>query len=73
MSQNEEVVQYMKLHGSITPMDAVADLGCYRLSARIHDIEHKLGLRVARKDETALNRNGKAVTYRRYWLEADNG
>lgn len=68
MSQAEEIVQYMKERGSITPMDAVADLGCYRLSARIFDIEDKMGLRVGRKLETAVNRNGRKVKFMRYWL-----
>lgn len=68
MSQAEEIVQYMKTYGSITSQDAFADLGCTRLSARIFDIEDKLGLRVDRKQECSINRRGKKVWYTRYWL-----
>ena len=69
MSQNEEIIQYMKTHGSITPMDAITDLGCMRLSARIWDIEHKLGHKVHHDNVFKINRKGKKVYFTRYWLE----
>lgn len=31
----------MQEHGSITPLDAMLDLGCYRLAARIHEIKEQ--------------------------------
>lgn len=69
MSQNEEVIQYMKQFGSITPMDAVADLGCMRLSARIWDIEHMMGIPVKRETVFKVNRKGKKVYFTRYSLQ----
>jgi hypothetical protein len=35
MTQCERVLQYMQDFGSINPMQALGDLGCYRLGARI--------------------------------------
>lgn len=37
MTQNQRVLQYMRDHGSISQRDAVK-FGCYRLSARIHNL-----------------------------------
>lgn len=68
MTQSEQIVQYMKDFGSITPMEAVKDLGVYRLAARIHDLT-KSGLSIGSITETSLNRYGKVVRYSRYWLD----
>ena len=38
MTQNERVKEYMKCNGSITSMEAFADLGITRLSARIKNL-----------------------------------
>lgn len=37
MKQSQRVYEFMKAHGSISQRDAV-QFGCYRLSARIHDL-----------------------------------
>lgn len=37
MTQNMRVLEYMRENGSISQREAVA-FGCYRLSARIHDL-----------------------------------
>ena len=39
MTQNEQVLNYMREKGSITAWQAAYDLGCFRLSARIHDLK----------------------------------
>lgn len=67
-SQCEQVLKYMEDFGSITPLDAMADLGVMRLGARIYDLK-KAGYRISRKTETAKNRYGRAVRYARYRLE----
>lgn len=35
-NQCKLILQYMKDHGTITPADAIRDLGVYRLGARIY-------------------------------------
>lgn len=37
MKQTQRVYEFMKAHGGISQRDAV-QFGCYRLSARIHDL-----------------------------------
>lgn len=37
-TQNTELLEYLLTYGSITPLEALAKLGIYRLSARIFDL-----------------------------------
>ena len=39
MSQCQQVHDYIKQFGSITPLEAMRDLGIMRLGARIHDLK----------------------------------
>ena len=38
MTQNKQVLNFLRTHGSITPLDAMLHINCYRLAARIHDL-----------------------------------
>ena len=67
-TQCEQILQYMKDFGSITPLEAMKDLGVMRLAARISDLR-RAGYRISRKTETAKNRYDRAVRYARYRLE----
>lgn len=68
MNQKERVLQYMQEFGSITPVQAFADLGIMRLSARIFDLEAD-GVQIGRQTEKAKNRYGEAVHYTRYFID----
>ncbi len=71
MTQCERVLQYMQDFGSINPMQALGDLGCYRLGARIWDLRHD-GHRIPRRMVAAKNRYGERVSYAEYRLEEPN-
>ena len=45
-SQNRAIKEALIGGRRITPMDALRDFGCFRLSARIWDIRHKFGVPV---------------------------
>ena len=68
MSQKEMIVDYMREHGSITPLEAQRELGCMRLGARIWDLIHKDGLNIVTESVAVKNRFGKDVTVARYRL-----
>lgn len=68
MTQCEQVLKYMQDFGSITPLQAVADLGIYRLAARISDLR-QAGYGVSSRMMTAKNRYGKRVRFAEYRLE----
>ena len=68
MTQREQVLKYMQDFGSITPLQAVADLGVYRLGARIYDLK-RAGYSISSRMMTAKNRYGKRVRFAEYRLE----
>lgn len=66
MSQTEMVLQYMHENGSITQMQAIMDIGCGRLSARIKDIKDKLQVPVKTEMVPVKKKNGKTAYVARY-------
>ena len=56
MTQEERILAYIDWHGEITQRDAVR-LGCYRLSARIHDLRQK-GIAIKSNTKTVRNADG---------------
>ena len=67
MTQNEAIIQFMKEHGSITPMDAFSQLGITKLATRIGEIR-KAGKKVIKNLVCTENRYGKTIRYMRYSL-----
>lgn len=67
MKQAEMVLKYMEDFGSITPLDAVKDLGIICLAERVRDLR-KAGVKVKSTSESSKNRYGKTVRYTRYSL-----
>ena len=69
MTQKERIRKYLDDFGSITPLEALADLGVMRLGARIYDLRKK-GYSITRETEKSENRYGQPVRYARYRLVA---
>ena len=67
MNRADRVYQYMKDFGSITPLDAIRDLGYTRLSAAIFELKRN-GKKVHTEMESSKNRYGQTVHYARYSL-----
>ena len=67
MTQCQMVLKYMKDFGSISPREAVADLNCYSLAARIKNLRDN-GHKIRGVTEAARNRYGKTCTFTRYFL-----
>lgn len=66
--QTERIVEYMEKFGSISQLEAVRDIGCYRLSARIADLKAE-GYEIEDDFESSKNRFGEAVSFKRYRLK----
>lgn len=63
MSQAEEILKYMKEHGSITPKEAEKHIGCMRLSARIFDLRER-GYDIEKETVVVKTRYGKTKVAR---------
>lgn len=67
MKQTERILQYMHDFGSITQLEAIRDISCMRLGARIFDLKRE-GYEIKRETETSKNRYGEDTSYARYRL-----
>ena len=68
LTQCMKIVKYMNDFGSITPVQAMKDLGVMRLAARISELEAE-GWQIEHERETGENRYGEKTTYARYRLK----
>jgi hypothetical protein len=65
IAQRQQILGYLRLRGSITPLEALERFGCFRLGARIWDLKHE-GIAIESK---LVKYKGKK--YSRYFLAAD--
>lgn len=68
MTQNERILDYISLFGSISTMEAFLDLGITSLPKRISEMSQQ-GLEFNKEWEQGKNRFGEKVTYKRYSLK----
>lgn len=66
-TQNDRILDYIDRFGSITQLDALADLGIMRLASRISDLR-RLGFPIVSEMETVKNRFGEKCHIKRYRL-----
>jgi hypothetical protein len=69
-SQNQQILKYLKKNrNGITPMDALKLCGCFRLSARIHDLKEE-GHNIYKTMEYVETEEGTRKGYARYFLHS---
>jgi hypothetical protein len=66
-TQTERIVDYMEQFGSITQLEAIADLGVMRLASRISDLK-RLGVPIKSETVAVKNRFGEDCYIKRYSL-----
>lgn len=72
MTQCKKIHEYMKKYGSITSLEAFRDIGCTRLSARIHDLREQ-GVKIDSEKIEVPTRDGKTTVSCYFLTEEDNG
>lgn len=65
MTQREAILEYINKFGSITPMEAFADLGITKLATRVSEMR-KDGIVLKHELIKSKNRFGKTVHYMKY-------
>lgn len=68
MTQKEEVLEYMRTYGSIQPLEALNDLGVYRLAACIFNLRADGHAIRTEQVESRSKRTGRKVRFARYRL-----
>lgn len=67
LTQCERVLAYIEEKGSITQLEALNELGVFRLASRVSDLR-KHGYPITSKMETVKNRFGENCKIKRYSL-----
>lgn len=70
LTQCMKIIKYLNDFGSITPIQAMQDLGVMRLAARISDLEQE-GWEFRHDRESGKNRYGETTSYARYSLKKE--
>ena len=65
MTQREAIIDYIETFGSITPLEAFADLGITKLATRISEMRRD-GMTFNIEMVSTKNRYGKTVNYAKY-------
>ena len=68
MKQKDRILEYLKEHGSITPLESWRECGVYRLASRIHDLKQD-GFDIEKDTATVTNSYGEQVRFARYSLK----
>ena len=66
----ELILDYMKQFGSINPLQALQDIGCFRLASRISDLR-KQGYPIISERVNYINRLGEAKHFNEYRIKED--
>lgn len=67
-SQKQLILQHLQTFGSIEPLTALRDYGCYRLGARIGELRNE-GYNITTQRLSATSRvTGQPVTFAKYIL-----
>jgi len=66
MTQTQMILRHLQMFGSITPIEALEEYGCFRLAARINDLrdEHQIETTTIER----VNKFGKKVRFAEYRL-----
>ena len=67
LSQQAQILEYLKTHRGISQAEAIDSFGCYRLGARIYDLKDR-GYKVDVIMEDGVNRFGRPTRYARYFV-----
>ena len=70
-TQNQRILDYIGVFGSITQLEALRDLGIMRLASRISDLK-RLGYPIASTTQKIRNRYGETCRIKRYYLKKEN-
>lgn len=69
LTQCKMILDYFKTGAKITALQALQEFGIARFSARLCNLEDRMGIRVERETIIVQNRYGRDVRVKRYWIE----
>ena len=70
MTQTQQIYEHLSRGGSITPLEALTNFGCFRLASRISELR-KAGHHIVVERVKDKRSNGEPMTYARYSLRKE--
>lgn len=70
-TQAQRILGYIENHGSITQLEALKDLGVFRLASRISELRKK-GYKIESQMVKVENRYGETCRVKRYSLKKED-
>lgn len=70
MTQNEQVLSYIRQHGSIDAWRAMRDLRIMRLASRVHDLR-EAGFQITGTMKEHVAHDGSVKRWKEYYIAAD--
>ena len=67
MTQTQQIFEHLSRGGSITPLEALSEFGCFRLASRISELR-KAGHPIVVERVKGKKPNGEPMSYARYSL-----
>lgn len=71
VNKTNKVIEHLKLHGSITSLQAIELYGATRLSAIIYNLRYKYGMNIINERIDFVDRFGSKSSYVKYVLVED--
>lgn len=68
-TQRDAILEYMRTHDSITPMEAFSELGVTKLATQIGNMVRLDGVKIKKQSVTIKNRYGRPCHFMKYSLE----
>lgn len=72
MNKTNKVIEHLKLHGSITSLQAIELYGATRLSAIIYNLRYKYGMNIVSERIEFTDRFGNKSGYAKYIFKDDD-
>lgn len=69
-TQHDDILNYLRKYGTITPWQAFYDLGITKLATRISELR-QAGYNIGKRRITVKARNGRETIVCEYWLESE--
>ena len=70
-TQKRAVIEYIRLHGSITPMQAFSELGITKLATVVSRLIREDDVPFIKEPQEEINRYGRKVTFMKYRLDKE--
>lgn len=67
-TQCEEIMEWLEEYGHISPIEALREMGCMRLSARIYDLRKKGHNEIETMMVSRKNWKGRNIKYAVYYI-----